>query len=62
MRRQIMRHSKGSAAVLAMIYLVLIVTLSLAMFSVATTNVDSASNLSYGNALPILPVPKPACT
>jgi Tfp pilus assembly protein PilX len=37
---------RGAAAVLAMLFLVLLTTLTLAMYSLATSNVQSASNLS----------------
>src|SRR5689334_20095057 len=37
---------RGATAVLAMLFLVMFVTLSLAMLSLATSNTESASNLS----------------
>lgn len=47
MSRQFNRtREHGAAAVLAMLFLVLVTTLSVAMFSLATTNVQSAQNLS----------------
>jgi Tfp pilus assembly protein PilX len=44
--RLLKRSRRGAAAVLAMLFLVLFTTLSLAMLSLAVTNTHSASNLS----------------
>lgn len=46
MRQHSTIRRRGAAAVLAMLFLVLFTTLTLAMFSLATGNVQSASNLS----------------
>ena len=44
--KRINTRRKGAAAVLAMLFLVIFSTLTLAMYSLSTTNMESASNLS----------------